>query len=301
MSGTLGWSGIGGEMVLRKIGLAVRSILCCLLNAAFAKAQTFSGGQITGVIKDSSGAVLPGVTVTATNTGINLARTMISNESGLYTIPALPIGTYEVSAELPGFQKQVHGNVTLQVGDNLRIDFNLVVGQVTDSVMVTSEVPTIQSETAALGTVINNQMVLELPLNGRDFNALIGMVPGAVSAAAGSSLATRGGVSFAGARDTDNSYTLDGVDNSSAGTNGASMKVSVETLQEFKVLTNSYSPEYGRGGGGQVVMTTRSGTSDIAAPSGSFSGTVPWMRRTCLTLPTATRLPPDRNAVRSLP
>ena len=116
-------------MVFRKNTL-VFVVLLCLQSAVGAEAQTFSGAQVTGVIKDASGAVLPGVTITANNVGTNLVRSMISNESGVYTIFGLSIGTYEISAELPGFQKQVRPNVVLQVGDNLRIDFNLVVGQI---------------------------------------------------------------------------------------------------------------------------------------------------------------------------
>jgi hypothetical protein len=257
-------------LILKKTALA-GIIGFLLITAGLAGAQTFSGGQITGVIKDSTGAVLPGVSVAATNVGTNLVRTVITNESGVYAMPALPLGTYQVAAELPGFQKQTRTDVKLEVGDNLRIDFNLVVGQVTENVMVTSEVPAIQAESASLGTVIDNRNVLEMPLNGRNFTALVGLVPGAVTVASSSSLATRGGVNFAGARDTDNSYTLDGVDNGSAGTNGPSMLVSVETLQEFKVVTNSYSPEYGRGSGGQVIMSTRSGTNEYRGTVWEFA------------------------------
>src|SRR5262249_37423877 len=189
-------------------------------------------------------------------------RTTISNENGVYTLPALPIGTYDVSAELPGFQTAIQKGTRLQVGDNLRVNFELVIGQVTDTVTVTGEVPTIQAESAALGTVVNNKIVTEMPLNGRVFYDLVQLVAGAVSPAPGSSLANRGGVNIAGARETSNAYTIDGIDNVSNGTNGPQIKLSIEMLQEFKVLTNSYSPEYGRGSGGNVVMTTRAGTSE---------------------------------------
>src|SRR5262249_50868081 len=121
------------------------TILACLLAAATAEAQTFSG-QISGVVRDTTGAGIPGVTLTARNAGTNFTRTIISNESGVYVMPAIPIGTYDITAELSGFQTQIRKGVTLQVDDSLRINFDLTVGQVTDSVTVTGEVPVIQSE-----------------------------------------------------------------------------------------------------------------------------------------------------------
>lgn len=233
-------------------------------------AQSFVGAGITGVVRDKSGAVIPGVTVSARNTGTNLARTALTNESGVYALPSLPIGNYEIAAELAGFQKQVRSDVVLQVGDNLRINFDLEVGQLTDTVTVTGEVPAIQSESAALGTVISNKTVLEMPLNGREFYALLTLAPGTVAPAPGSTLANRGGINIAGARDTSNSYTIDGIDNDSAGTNGPQIKISVESLQEFRILTNSYSPEYGRGGGGQIIMSTRSGSNEYRGTVWNF-------------------------------
>ena len=237
-------------------------LLICLVSASSAGAQTFSGAQVTGVIRDSNGGVTPGATITATNTETNLMRQTLSNENGVYTLPALPIGVYDITAELAGFQTEVQKGIKLQVGDNLRVNFTLEVGRVTDTVTVTGEVPSIQSESAALGTVVNNKIVTEMPLNGRVFYDLVQLVAGAVSPAPNSTLANRGGVNIAGARETSNAYTIDGIDNVSNGTNGPQVKLSIEMLQEFKVLTNSYSPEYGRGSGGNVVMTTRSGTSE---------------------------------------
>jgi len=114
-------------------------LISLLLPIAAAGAQTFSGAQITGSIRDSSGAVLPGVAITAKNTGTNFTRDTISNEAGIYTIPAIPLGVYDITAELNGFQTQIRKGVTLQIGDNLRVDFQLSVGQITDSVTVTRD------------------------------------------------------------------------------------------------------------------------------------------------------------------
>ena len=253
---------------MKKIAVFFLVALACFLLAPSGEAQVAAG--ITGNVTDTTGAVLPGVSITAENTDTSLSRTSVSNESGNYNFPAMPIGNYRMSAELPGFSVAVRSDILLQTGDTLRVNFALEVGQVTDTITVTEEAPVIQSESAELGTVINNKTVLEVPLNGREFYALLKLVPGTVSPAPNSGLAHRGGVSVAGARETSNAYTIDGIDNGSAGTNGPQIKIGVETLQEFKLLTNSYSPEYGRGGGGQVVMTTRSGTNEYRGTVWNF-------------------------------
>jgi hypothetical protein len=245
-------------------------ILACLLAVVNAEAQTVSG-QITGVIKDSSGAVLPGATVTAKNAATGFTRTILTNESGVYVMPSIPIGKYDVTAELAGFQTQIRTAVTLDVDDNMRVDFTLSVGQTSESVTVTGELTAIQTESAAVATAVNNRTVLETPLNGRVFFDLVELVPGVVTPAPNNSLANRGGISIAGSREGENSYTIDGVDNGSSGTNGPQIKLSIETLEEFKVLTNSYSPEYGRSSGGNVVMTTRSGTNELRGTIWEFA------------------------------
>src|SRR5690242_1926171 len=174
----------------RSVAAAVL-ILTLVFTAVNAGAQTVSG-QITGVIKDSTGAVVPGVTVRAKNTGTGFTRTMPTNESSVYAMPAVPIGSYDISAELPGFQTQIRSGVTLLVDDNLRVDFTLAVGQSSESVTVTGDVTAIQTESAVVSTAINNRTVLETPLNGRVFFDLVELVPGAVTPAPNSSLANRG-------------------------------------------------------------------------------------------------------------
>ena len=252
---------------MKNVAVLVLVTLVCLSLAANAEAQ---GAGITGTVTDATGAVLPGVSVTAENTDTNLGRTTITNESGNYNFPTLTIGNYQLTAELPGFSVALRSEITLQTGDTLRVNLVLEIGQITDTITVTEAAPAIQSESAELGTVIDNKTVLEVPLNGREFYALLKLVPGTVAPAPNSRLAHRGGVSVAGARETSNAYTIDGIDNGSAGTNGPQIKIGVETLQEFKLLTNSYSPEYGRGGGGQVVMTTRSGTNEYRGTIWNF-------------------------------
>src|SRR5207249_4198045 len=147
-----------------------------------------------------SGAVLPGVDITATNTATSLNRSVTTNERGDFVIPQLPIGTYEVKAELPGFKSEARQAV-LQIDQRLSLNFDMQVGEVTEKLSVTSAAPLVQSETSSIGTVIENKRIVELPLNGRDFQNLAMLVPGTANAAQGSSLGFRGGIAVAGTRD----------------------------------------------------------------------------------------------------
>src|SRR5262249_36025703 len=135
-------------------------------------------GGVTGTVKDSSGAVLPGVTITTTNVGTNAERTVITDERGDYSVTLLPIGTYRIQAELPGFRRGLAENIKLNVNDRLRIDFTLQVGTVNESLVVTESAPLVQSETSSVGRVIDTQKIAELPINGRRFESLLGAVPG---------------------------------------------------------------------------------------------------------------------------
>lgn len=220
-------------------------------------------GTITGTVKDQSGAVLPGVAISITNVGTNARRDFVTDERGNYTVPLLPVGTYDVQAELAGFKTGLAQNIKLNLGDSLRIDLSLEVGQITERLVVTEAAPLVQSETSSVGNVIDNQKVVELPLNGRQFESLSQLVPGAVSPAPGSTLGFRGGFNAGGARETANSITLDGIDNNDPAINNFTVRPIVDAIQEFKVQTNSYSAEFGRGGGAQVTVSTKSGTNEF--------------------------------------
>jgi hypothetical protein len=151
-------------------------LLCVvlLLSAAPIGAQTL--GTITGEVKDGSGAVIPGASVTATNTGTNATREMASNESGVYTFAALPPGPYVVKAELQGF-KTVQNAVELHVEQTVRVNFTMEIGTLSETAEVTGIAPLITTENATVGTVIENRRIVELPLNGRNFLSLVALSP----------------------------------------------------------------------------------------------------------------------------
>jgi len=240
-------------------------ILFMLLSVS-ASAQSFTA-TISGTAKDPSGAVLPGVQITAVNSNTNLSRTVVTNERGDYVIPLLPVGTYQVTAELPGFKSEIRQGIVLQVDQRISVDFSLQLGEVSEKLLVTEAAPLVQSETSSLGDVIENRRVVELPLNGREFQNLTLLVPGAFNPAQGTNLGYRGGITVAGAREEGTAFSLDGVDMVNGLVRMVSFKPSIDAIQEFKVQTSSYSAEYGRSAGGQVSVTTKSGTNE-------FHGTV---------------------------
>jgi hypothetical protein len=242
-------------------------LLAFTLSAPLCFAQT---GSITGTIKDASGAVLPGAAVTVTNIGTNAQRNTVTDERGDYNVTLLPVGVYRIQAEVQGFKTGLAENIMVNVNDKLRIDFTLQIGEVTERVVVTSAAPLVQSETSAVGDVVDNQKITELPLNGRQFESLSQLVPGALSPAPGSTLGNRGGFNVAGSRETSNSIQLDGIDNNDVSTNNFTLRPIVDAIQEFKVQTNSYSAEFGRGGGAVVTVTTKSGTNEFHGAAWEF-------------------------------
>ncbi len=216
---------------------------------------------VTGQARDGSGAAVPGARVVARNVQTNVEREAVTSENGDYTIPLLNVGEYQVSVEKPGFKKAVQTGLVLQVDQKARLDFTLQIGQVSESVEVTAAASLVQTDSASVGTVIDNKRVLELPLNSREFYALALTAPRVLPPAQGSTLSFRGGFNVAGSSEVSNNFTLNGIDNNDTGINGPSFRPSIDAIQEFKMLSGIYSAEYGRNSGGQVVINTKSGTN----------------------------------------
>lgn len=219
--------------------------------------------SIAGQVKDSSDLGISGVRVTARNLDTNAERSAVTGDSADYTIPLLSIGRYEVRVEKEGFKKEVQSGIVLQVDQRARLDFSLQVGQVSETVEVTSAAPLINSETATVGVVIDNRKVVEMPLNSREFYGLALLVPGVAPPAQGSLLSFRGGFNVAGASELNNNFTLNGLDNNNQLLGAPAYRPSIDAIQEFKILTGTYSAEYGRNSGGQVIVTTKSGGNQI--------------------------------------
>lgn len=247
--------------------------LASLALAWVAYAQ-IGGGSIVGLITDQSGAPVANVKVTAKNQRTNESNTVATNERGYYEFPLLPAGVYRLEAEAQGFDKAVGAEFELNAGTRPRIDLQLKVGSITQTVEVNATAPLINATNTELGVVIDQVRVEELPLNGRDFQELLTLQAG-VENAPDSSAGGRGGVSFHGSSALSTNMMLDGVDMSFGEVNGsASLRaagggsvlintVSVEAMSEFKATGSAFSAEYGRSGGGVVNITTKSGTNQL--------------------------------------
>lgn len=235
-------------------------------------AQTL--GAITGVVTDQSGASISGASVTVTNPQTNFTRATTTNSTGNYEVPALQPGTYNVEAKVEGFQVEVRTGVELQVAEVARIDFKLTVGVVTQSVEVTGGAPLINSENASVGTVIENQRIVELPLNGRNYLQLSALSPNVASGfniqggtSAGAATTRLGGerstqaIAISGTEREFIYHSIDGVNNTEPNFNSYIFEPSIDAIQEFKVQSGIYSAEFGRGIG-QVNVSTKSGTND---------------------------------------
>ncbi len=236
-----------------------------LLAGMLLYASSLSGqgvrATITGQVVDESGAVVPGASVTITNDGTNESRATQTDSSGNYVIPQLLPGEYSLMVEMKGFRKEVHRGIALETNQQARLDITLKVGNVTESVEVTAEAPLVQSENMALGNVVDQKKIVELPLNGRDYLQLAQLQPNVFAPAQGSSLGFRGGFNVAGNSEIANNFLLDGVDNNDETTNQPLHRPILDAVREFKVLTGTYSAEYGRQAGGQIIVTTKSGTN----------------------------------------
>ena len=247
-----------------------RTLYCLLLSlclsvAAFA--QTF--GDISGEVRDQSGAVVGGVAVTLTNTGTNATRSTESNDQGIYAFPALQPGQYTLKAEKQGFKAFTRTGIAVEVQLSARINIDMQVGSVSETIEVSAQAALLQSENATVGTVIDNKRIVELPLAGRNAFNLVALAPNVSFGfpSAGQANARQGGVrsgqsiSVGGQRAQYNRYTLDGVENTDPNFNTFVVLPSVDALQEFKVQSGVYPAEFGRGAT-QINMSTKPGSND---------------------------------------
>src|SRR5437879_3131903 len=159
-------------------------LMSVLLSGHLVSAQV-TNGTILGVVQDSTGAVIPGVSVTVKNVDTGIARTVTTDEGGRYTAPDSTLGNYEVNAQLPGFQTEVRSGITLTVGRSAVINFALKVGQLSDKVTITEEAPLVESTTSAMSSLVDERTIRELPLNGRSYDQLALLQPGVVTVGAG--------------------------------------------------------------------------------------------------------------------
>jgi Carboxypeptidase regulatory-like domain len=238
-----------------------------LLLAVIAPAQQ-PDAQITGIITDSSGAVVPNARITIVNVDTGMKGEALSNESGNYAFSNLRPGTYRVTVSHSGFETVERSSITLVISQVARLDFPLQVGTTGQSVEVTAVAPALESSTASLGQLIDTRSVVDLPLNGRNFLQLAKLSTGVLEPKPGDRNATGGSFIANGVRAQLNNFLLDGVDNNSKvvdqqNSSPVVVQPSVDAVQEFKVETNNYSAEYGYSAGAVVNATLRGGTNQI--------------------------------------
>jgi len=248
----------------------ILSIFVLFGTASLAFGQSTTA-TLSGSVKDPSGAVLPGVEVGVSNVQTGQRRGTVTDDSGNYLVPLLPVGEYEISFELPGFQRSVISGIILQIDQRARIDTTLELGEITDQITVQGAAPLVKSKSSEIGEVIEHQRVVDIPLNGRQFLELTFLTPAVNPGLQGSlgSLMQQTGpkISVRGSRDYDNVFTIDGVKAQEHFFNSLSVTPSVDAIQEFKVESSNFSADKGESSGAQVNIVIKSGTND-------FHGTV---------------------------
>lgn len=244
-----------------KRGLFLTCLLVLVL-AATARAQTT--GAILGTVTDESGAVLPGVAVTATHAATKESRTAHTGAAGTYALPQLPLGEYIVRAELAGFRTIVRSGVEVTLNRQARLDLIMAVGELAENVVVVGDAPLVESSTNEMGTVVDQLRIEQLPLNGRNTLSLVSLVPGAQQVEARPEQGFNiNKVAFNGVRPELSNWLLDGGDNTSSLRNYGNPVPNPDAVQEFRVISNNYSAEYGRSAGAIVNVVTKGGTNEF--------------------------------------
>ena len=252
------------------------AVIGLLSGALFAQ----SNGAVKGVVRDASGAILPGADVTLTNKATQSVKTTLSSETGSYVFPAILPGSYSVLVELPGFQRTIRDNVTVNVTETVSLDFTLQVGAVSSEITVSEEAPLIQTQTSALGRVVEQAMVTGVPLSSRNFTQILALSPGVASDVPNAGAFGRNSVNISsnGARPWENSVVFNGMnaDNvNSGGFDDDNDKTGIpvpspDAIQEFKVQTALYDAENGRQGGATVNIVTKTGGNSVHGSAFEF-------------------------------
>jgi hypothetical protein len=258
----------------RRVVVTLIALFALVFGATGAAMAQTATGQIRGVVKDANGAVLAKAKVKVNSALTGLTRETITNEEGVYVLPLLPVGVYSVTVEQQGFRAAKKANISINVDQIVRADFDLAVGDVSAIVEVESSAVALDSETASIGQIVSQRQVTQLPLNGRNFLQLLFLGAGAVETngeQGGMRQGAGNAISINGARPTSNNYLLDGTSNTDTALGTPAAILSVDAIQEFKEQTAIYSAEYGFSAN-QVNIVSKRGTNDL-------HGTVFWFGR----------------------
>jgi hypothetical protein len=248
------------------------ALLCFIVLMSASPFYGQAAGSFFGNVLDKSGSSVPGASVTVVSQATGLTRANKTDSAGHYLIPLLPVGSYTVRVDAASFQSAASKDLVLQVQEARELDFSLVPATVTTSVVVTGDAVAVETDNPSLGQVITSQQVSQLPLNGRDFVQLATLTAGATAetnpnsfftSGSDSEVAARGSFSLSvgGSRPNSTDWLLDGVDNNELTAGGIAIFSSIDDIQEFKVLTYTYSAEYGTRAGPTVLVTTKSGSN----------------------------------------
>ena len=252
----------------KEIRMRLRPWLGLILGVAWASAPLWSqtaGSSLRGEVRDASGGVVVDAQLTVIHLPTGLTRATRSNERGLYSAPALLAGFYQIQVEAAGFKKLRQNGIELTVGEQARRDLVLVVGDISEEITVTAELVALQTDSPASGTIIPNNYIVNLPLNGRNFIDLALLAPGVTPSVQGSAGSERGRFTLqtAGSREDANAYIFDGVYVMDPVLNSVSLTPSVDAIQEFRIHTSNTDAAYGRQSGGQIAILLKQGSNEF--------------------------------------
>lgn len=251
-------------MKVWKQGALVLVALVLVLAPTGANAQT-TNAAIVGDVTDESGALVPGANVTVTNLSTGVQREISTNERGAYRAYPVQPGTYDVAASSEGFKTRLRTGIIVEVAATVKVDLSLELGQVTETVEVTGQIPVLQTQDASVGGTVTTSEIERIPVNGRNYTRLILMMPGTSGMTYSQSRGTQSGtflISVNGARPQDNNFTMDGVDNNMMMMNSPGGSPPMDAIQEFRVATNN-NAEFGRSMGANVNIAIKSGSRDL--------------------------------------
>ena len=254
------------------VSLAVLLLALMSVNPLGAQTQT---GTISGTATDSSGAALVGASIQVTNVGTNVLQTTVTDSQGRYNVAELPIGNYDLQASMTGFQTVVHKGITLTVGAQPLVDFSLPVGQATQTITVEGQVSQVETQTATVSTLVSEQQVSQLPLNGRNYTQLLELAPGVQvinngasgGGVAGAFYGAQQNFSISGSRPEGQGFLMDNEDvrdfwEHGPGSAALGTTLGIEAMQEFQVLTGTYGAQFA-GNGAVLHAATKSGTNSL--------------------------------------
>ena len=257
--------GVSGTSLRRCFFLCLPILMLPML----AVGQIYFGG-IVGTVTDPSGAAIPGASITVLNTGTGSTFRTTTNREGEYEMMHLVPGVYSVTSSMKGFNKTIVTDVTVRIGTTTTSNLTMKVGKVTQSVTVHATTPLLNTTSGTMGTVVNQQTTVEMPLATRNFTQLIGLVPGAISGGTIDSIAGGSQYSISGNQQMQNNFMVDGVNDNETMFAQFALQPVIDSIQEFKVQTNITSAEFGAAAGANIAVATKSGTNQLHGDAWEF-------------------------------